>query len=386
MTQTLLFAGGGTGGHVFPLIAVADAVKALCPSVDVVFVGTARGMETKVVPERGYRLELMNVLPLRGAGLAGAVRGAARAVGALFEARALVASLAPAAVLSVGGYAAGPVSLCARLHGVPLALLEPNSVMGLANRLVAPLVARGYTAFEGAERHFGAGRVRRFGVPIRAGFAPVPMSRRGEALRVLVLGGSQGARRLNEIVPEGLRQSGVPLSVRHQCGKDDRAVVADRYASLPAVEVTSFIDDMPRALAEADLVIARSGASAVSEICAVGRPSILVPYPHAAGDHQRFNALELAAAGAAECIDNAALSVDGLASRVRALWADTAVLEGMARAATLRGSPDARLRVAEDLLQLAGVPIAADPHVSTKTASNRDGLEFRGLTGVGGAG
>ncbi|HSU41776.1 MAG TPA: glycosyltransferase, partial [Polyangiaceae bacterium] len=221
-TRTLLFAGGGTGGHVFPLLAVAEVVRELAPDVRVVFVGTERGLEAKAVPARGYELELMRVLPLRGAGLLGLMRGVGQAARALPDGHALVKKLAPAAVLSIGGYAAGPVSLAAWARGVPLALLEPNSVMGLANRLVAPLARRGYVAFAESETHFRAGCARRVGVPLRPGFRPAPYppprDDASSALRVLVLGGSQGAKALNEAVPRAVAQLGSALSVVHQCG------------------------------------------------------------------------------------------------------------------------------------------------------------------------
>jgi UDP-N-acetylglucosamine--N-acetylmuramyl-(pentapeptide) pyrophosphoryl-undecaprenol N-acetylglucosamine transferase len=142
---TIVLAGGGTGGHVFPMIAVADALKRLAPELRLVFVGTERGMETRIVPQRGYELELVRVLPIRGGGVPGALRGAARALAAIPESRALLRRLAPRAVFSIGGYAAGPIALSARSLGIPLALMEPNAVIGLANRLVAPLVDRAYT-------------------------------------------------------------------------------------------------------------------------------------------------------------------------------------------------------------------------------------------------
>src|SRR3954471_13183761 len=180
---TLLFAGGGTGGHVFPMLAVADAVRALLPSARLVFVGTDKGMETKLVPERGYELELVKVLPIRGGGLAGALRGIGRAAGSIPDARDIVARIAPDAVFSIGGYAAGPVALAARTLGIPLALAEPNAEAGLANRLIAPYVA--------------------------------PRS----GLEVLVIGGSQGAKSLNEAVPRALSQLGDGVHVVHQCGR-----------------------------------------------------------------------------------------------------------------------------------------------------------------------
>ncbi len=204
VSATLVLAGGGTGGHVYPMIAVADALRELAPEIRLVFVGTERGMESRVVPERGYELELMRVLPIRGGGVLGALRGIARAAASLPEARALLKKLAPRAVFSIGGYAAGPISLGARSLRVPVALMEPNSVIGLANRLIAPLVQRAYTAFPESERHFKPSLVLRAGVPIRKGFEPVPFMPRLYAPRVLVLGGSQGAKSLNEAVPRAL--------------------------------------------------------------------------------------------------------------------------------------------------------------------------------------
>lgn len=358
---TILFAGGGTGGHVFPLVAVADAMGILEPDVDRVFVGTARGLEAKLVPARGYALELLEVLPLRGAGVVGAARGALRAGGAVREALALLRRLGPRAVFSVGGYAAGPVSLAAALLGVPLALIEPNSVIGFANRLIAPLVDRAYTAFEPVERHFKAARVLRAGVPIRSGFAPAPYTATARPFPVLVLGGSQGARSLNEVVPRALAAVGEDLAIVHQAGPRDIDAVRALYDELgigARARTTPFIDDMPTALARAGLVIGRSGASAVSEICAVGRPSILVPYPFAAGDHQRKNALVLEREGAAETVPADRVTPEFLAGLIQRLVRDPARLEHMAAAAQRLGKPNAAATIAADLLALAGLDLA----------------------------
>jgi UDP-N-acetylglucosamine--N-acetylmuramyl-(pentapeptide) pyrophosphoryl-undecaprenol N-acetylglucosamine transferase len=356
--KTLLFAGGGTGGHVFPMIAVAEVVKALAPEVSLVFVGTERGLEAKAVPERGYALELMRVVPMRGGGVSGALRGFARAALSVPEGRALVKRLRPRAVLSVGGYAAGPVSLAAWSLGVPLALLEPNSVMGLANRLVAPLARRGYVAFGEAERHFRKGRALCVGVPLRPGFEPVPYAANAAALRVLVLGGSQGAKALNETVPRAVAKVGPALSVVHQCGPAHAEAVRALYRELgleAKVSVVPFIQDMPAALAAADLVVGRSGAGALGEMCAVGRPGLLVPYPFAAGDHQRINADALVRAGAAVSFRQDQASVERLAEELRALAADRPRLERMALAAREVGRPAAARAVALDLLELAGL-------------------------------
>ena len=362
MTGTLIFAGGGTGGHVYPMIAVADAVRALAPELRLVFVGTERGMETNVVPERGYQLELMQVLPIRGGGPLGALRGVARAAGLVPEARALIKKLQPNAVFSIGGYAAGPISLAARSLGVPVALMEPNSVIGLANRLLAPLVQRAYTAFPESEKHFKESVVLRAGVPIRGGFGHSPYAPKLAQPRILVLGGSQGAKSLNEAVPRALAQTAANVSVVHQCGAAHEAEARRLYAELgleSRARVVPFISDMPAALAAADLVIARSGASAVSEICAVGRPSLLIPYPFASGDHQRVNAESLVRAGAALCLLSAEATPERMAAEITALFGDYARLSRMAQRATKLGRPEAAHAIALDLLGLAGLADAA---------------------------
>jgi UDP-N-acetylglucosamine--N-acetylmuramyl-(pentapeptide) pyrophosphoryl-undecaprenol N-acetylglucosamine transferase len=362
VTATLIFAGGGTGGHVYPMIAVADAVREIAPELRLVFVGTERGMETRVVPERGYHLELMRVLPIRGGGVLGAVRGVARAAGLVPEARRLLKQFAPSAVFSIGGYAAGPVSLAARSLAIPVALMEPNSVIGLANRLIAPLVQRAYTAFPESEKHFKPRLILRAGVPIRGGFEPVPYAPRLDAPRVLVLGGSQGAKSLNEAVPRALAHLPPNVHVVHQCGAAHEADARRLYAGLgleQRVQVVPFIADMPQALANADLVIARSGASAVSEICAVGRPSLLVPYPFASGDHQRVNAESLVRAGAAVCLSSSEASADRISREISALFDNSARLCGMAERATALGRPEAARAIALDLLGLAAFPSAS---------------------------
>jgi UDP-N-acetylglucosamine--N-acetylmuramyl-(pentapeptide) pyrophosphoryl-undecaprenol N-acetylglucosamine transferase len=174
MTIRVLIAGGGTGGHVFPMVAVGDALAEEHPEVEVVYVGTGRGIEGRVIPERGDRLETLDVLPLRGGGLAGSLRGVARALAVLPEARALVRRVAPQVVFSVGGYAAGPVTLAAWSLRVPVTLLEPNAVAGFTNRLLAPLSRRAYVCFPEAEGAFGVERTLMSGVPLRRRFEPVP--------------------------------------------------------------------------------------------------------------------------------------------------------------------------------------------------------------------
>jgi UDP-N-acetylglucosamine--N-acetylmuramyl-(pentapeptide) pyrophosphoryl-undecaprenol N-acetylglucosamine transferase len=316
----------------------------------------------------------MRVLPLRGGGVSGFVRGVAQAARSLPAGRALVRRVQPAAVLSVGGYAAGPVSLAGWSLGVPLALLEPNSVIGLANRLVAPLAGRAYTAFPEADRYFRRGRVLRAGVPLRPGFEPVPYRAPSGRVKLLVLGGSQGARTLNEAVPRAIATLGEKVEVVHQCGRAHAERVEKLYVELGAAtaRVVPFIDDMPRAIAEAELVIGRSGAGAVSEICAVGRPSLLVPYPYAAGDHQRHNAEALVRAGAAASVLDAQATPERLAREIARLIADPAALAGMASAARAEGRPEAARAIALDLLEFAGLRAASLARAATAAPTNVD--------------
>lgn len=353
---TVLLAGGGSGGHVYPLVAVADAIKKIEPQVRIVFVGTERGIEKQAVPARGYELELVDVQPIRGRGFVGALRGVGGALASLPESLRLVQRLQPRAVLTVGGYAAGPISAAARIQRIPIALLEPNAVMGLANRLMAPFVDRAYTAFALAERHFSAQKVLRSGVPIRAGFEPSALCLGERPKRILVLGGSQGARTLNESLPPAMGRQTLPIRVRHQCGKADVKRVAERYRAvgIAEAEIVDFIDDMPAAIRDADLIISRSGASAVSEICAVGRASLLVPYPFAAGNHQQKNAEALFDVGAAHWLNNRDADASRLTDEIAALLQDSNLLTNMASAARSIGRPHAAACIAEDFLALAG--------------------------------
>lgn len=356
---TVVIAGGGTGGHVFPMVAVGDAIRAAEPDARVVYVGTARGIEVRVMGERGDELELLEILPLRGGGPRGFARGAVAAARALPAARRLIRRLDARAALSLGGYAGGPVALAARSLGLPIAILEPNSVLGLSNRLLVPLVERAYIAFPETANALRQETVRRFGVPLRRAFARAPYAPRAGRLSLLVLGGSQGAAALNETLPRAIRRAvaaGADVEVVHQTGRDREAAVRALYQDLgleARARIVPFIDDVAAALAAADLVVARSGASSVAELCAVGRPAILVPFPFAADDHQMKNARSVERAGGAVALAQAEASEERLAAEIAALAADPVRRARMAEAAASFGAPDAAAHVAADLLALA---------------------------------
>ncbi len=388
---TVFLAGGGTGGHVFPLLAVAQQLTSLHPGLEPIFIGTDRGLEARLVPAAGYRLELMSALPFRGVGLAGASRSLLMVARSLPRSRALLQRHAPRAVLSVGGYAAVPIAIAARLSGIPLALMEPNATPGLAQRLAGPSARRVYTAFAETRKYFAPSRVLETGVALRAGFTPRPYAwaGKGQLLRILVLGGSQGARSLNELVAPALSKVRVPLAITHQVGRGNLIALRQRYAELkrPGASVIEFIEDMASAIANADLVISRAGAGAVAELCAVGRPSILVPLP-ISGDHQLHNALGLAAAGGALCMTSAEATPDTLAERITELASDPERLGKMADSARAWGRPDAARKIAQDFLELAGLapgaPRNALPSAGTPPAAPKSEAKGPSLASAGG--
>jgi UDP-N-acetylglucosamine--N-acetylmuramyl-(pentapeptide) pyrophosphoryl-undecaprenol N-acetylglucosamine transferase len=325
----------------------------------------------------------VKVLPIRGGGVAGALRGIGRAASSIPEARGIVSRIAPAAVFSIGGYAAGPVALAARTLGIPIALMEPNAEAGLANRLIAPFVQRAYIAFPESQRYFKPAITLRTGAPLREGFAPVPYRAPvRNSLSVLVLGGSQGAKSLNEAIPRALAELGPGVRVVHQCGRAHEAAANAVYRELSFGErarVVPFIDDMPAALAAADLVIGRAGAGAVGEICAVGRPSLLVPYPFA-GDHQKLNADSIAREGASIWVPSADATPQRLATELRNLMNDPSRLASMAENARRIGRPQAAQAIAADLLELAGRKDPLTTRNSQLTTPNDD--NFVNLTEV----
>ncbi len=364
ITPTIVVAGGGTGGHVFPAIAIVEAMQAIGP-VDVVFCGTARGIEARVIPRRGWRLEVLDVEPIQGRGAAQAARAIAVATRATARALGLLGRLRPSAVLSVGGYAAGPVALAAVLRRLPVAVLETNRVVGLTNRVIAPFARRAYLAWEETGHRFRAEARRTYGVPVWSGFTPRPYAPRGTA-RVLVMGGSQGAAALNERMPQALAllaNTVKGLTVVHQSGTGRDEEVARAYASLGVerVVVAPFLEDVAGAIADADLVVARAGAGTIAEIAAVGRASILVPLPGAADDHQGVNAEGFSHAGAAVTVRQEHADAKRLASEIARVLLDDVTRASMAATARAQGRPAAAEDVAADLFALAGGVALREP-------------------------
>jgi UDP-N-acetylglucosamine--N-acetylmuramyl-(pentapeptide) pyrophosphoryl-undecaprenol N-acetylglucosamine transferase len=358
--ERVLIAGGGTGGHLFPGMAVVEELRRRTASsgvpLEVTFVGTAKGIEARVLPAAHESLELLDVTPLKGRSAAELAASLMRLPGAYARCVSILREARPDVVLGVGGYASGPMLLAARSLGMRVALLEQNAQVGMTNRILAPIVGRAYVTFDETRAVFGD-KARVVGNPVRRAFVEAarmaladPAGFEARARKVLVVGGSQGAQHMNEVLPGAL--ASVPgLEVVHQTGAAMLDAVKARYASLGVrAEVVPFIDDMARAYASAQLVIARAGATTLAEICAIGRPAVLVPYPHAADDHQTKNAEALERAGAAVMVRDADLDETRLGEMLRALLTDDGRRAAMARSARDRGRPEAAAAIVDDLL------------------------------------
>lgn len=350
--RPVLIMAGGTGGHIFPGLAVATELAAR--QVPVIWLGAQGGLETRLVPQHGVALETLSIGGLRGKGPATALRTPLRLFAAIRAARAVLKRHAPRSVLSMGGYVAAPGGIAARLARVPLVVHEQNRIPGLTNRLLARFARRVLTGF--ADAFAGAEWV---GNPVRATIAALPppaerYARRDGALHVLVLGGSQGAASLNTQVPEVLRRRGtrIALRVRHQCGEKHVEKTRAAYAAAGIeAEVVPFLDDMAAAYSQADLAICRAGALTLAELAAAGLPALLVPYPHAVDDHQTRNAQALVDAGAAELVGEGEDFVKRLGAAFEQI-ADRTRLLAMANAARALAKPDATRRIADVCLEV----------------------------------
>ena len=361
----VLFAGGGTGGHLFPGIAVAREILAREPDAEVAFVGTARGIETRAVPREGFHLDLIRSAGLKGKSIAARARGAALLPVSAWDAWRVLSARRPHVVIGVGGYSSGPVLALAAARGIPTMVLEQNAVPGLTNRLLSRVVRAAAVTYDATLPYFGA---RGFvaGNPVRPEFvarsadsAPAG-ARRGDPgaeARVLIFGGSQGAHAINVAMVAAaaeLASRGRRVSFTHQAGERDLEFVRDGYrrAGITA-RVEPFIFEMEREMTDADVIVCRAGATTLAELTAVGRPSILVPLPTATDDHQRKNAQVLAEAGAAEVIDERELTGVNLAARLLALVEDTKRRADMAARARRFAKPEAAKLIAERALALA---------------------------------
>lgn len=362
MNEPPLFvmAGGGTGGHVIPAIAVAREVLRLGDRV--LFVGTDRGVENRLVPAAGFRLEKIRVGGIKNLGLATRLTSLWQLISETLGQLGRFGEWKPAAVFSMGGYVAGPPVLAALLRGVPVVVMEPNAIPGFTNRHIARWVKRALISFEETARFFPKGRTEVTGLPVREEFFQVPRKTEGK-FTVLITGGSQGSRTLNEAARQSwplFREAGLPVRFIHQTGTAMyESITAGFRDSGLAGEVAPFIPDMAAAFAQADLIVCRSGAGAVSELAAAGKPSVLIPFPYAADQHQLKNAQAFERAGAARMLLDRDWNGQKFFETVHDLFQDSAGLEAMGECARKLAHPGAARRAAEILVRLALTEAAA---------------------------
>ena len=354
---TFVIAAGGTGGHVLPGLEVARELRAR--GHDCCFVGTLRGLEGRLVPAAGFPIEFVAAGALKQVSMARGFRTLAGMPRALIAAREILERRRPAAVLGLGGYASGPIMLMALARDVPVVLLEPNAKPGLANRLAGPFAAWALLGFAEAGGYFPDKRQEVSGIPIRKEFFNLPARINREPFTVLVTGGSQGSRRINQAALAAARTwahdrrlSSVRLL--HQTGEKEFEQIRRAYeAAGIEVEVSAFLDDMPRAFREADVVVCRAGASAVAELSAAGKASLLAPYPFAADQHQLRNAEAMQRAGAARLVVDEELTAERLTAEIVNLVENPGRLQEMEAAARSRALSGAARRAADRLESVA---------------------------------
>jgi len=351
-----ILAGGGTGGHVIPALAIAQELKQQF-SAEVQFVGTARGIETRLVPAAGFPLRLIEVGALNRVTLKTRLKTFFGLPAAVWEARRILAEFQPDVVIGVGGYASGPAMLAAIMKGLPTLAFEPNVVPGFANRVVARWASAAAVHFEETGKYFRHAEVT--GVPVRQAFFEIAGKSAATRPTLLVFGGSQGAHAINQAMmqclPELLKQTS-QIHIIHQTGERDFSEVQAAYQRAAAsAEVSAFLNDMPAFFARADLLLCRSGASTVAEITAAAKPAIFVPFPRAADDHQRVNAQALERAGAAVVLEETKLDDVWLVETISALLGDNVRLRQMSAAAGRLAHPRAAHDIAAMAARLAGI-------------------------------
>jgi len=352
----IVIAGGGTGGHVIPALAIAQQLKKQL-GAEVLFIGTARGIETRLVPQAGFPLELIQVGALKNVSLMTRAKTMFDLPRAIAASSRMLSDFDPEVVIGVGGYASGPAMVAAIRRRLPMLAFEPNVVPGFANRLIARWVSAAAVHFKETCRYFPNCRVT--GVPVREAFFSIA-AKTGGTPTLLVFGGSQGARAINQAMtmPEslaGLRAKIPGIHIIHQTGQRDydQVLAAYQHSGISG-EVHKFIDDMPGTFGRADLLVCRSGASTVGEITAAGKPAIFVPFPAAADDHQNVNARALERVGAAVVVEESNLGAAYLVDTIAALIGDAGRLRSMSAAAKSLAHPKAVEEIAEMVAQLAG--------------------------------
>ena len=353
----VIIAGGGTGGHVFPAISIAEEILARNETNEVLFVGTRNGIEKTVVPERGYGIEFISSGGIVGKSVFAKAAAAFSVLAGVAGSVKIIRNFGPDAVVGVGGYASAPTVLCGFFARLPTAVCEQNSVPGLANRILSKFAARILITFEESRTHFPERKTVLTGNPIRRELALRAAEKKpdaGPVPGVFVLGGSQGARRLNEVVPRALAETGRELRVFHQTGEADRAEVERAYGELGMeAEVFAFTGDMSRVYGRTDVIICRAGAGTIAEVTAFSIPSILIPLASSTHGHQLANARFAERNGAAVVIEEEELDAAGLAEALGKTL-EPATLAEMASSAEKLGRPGAAKEIVDEIEKLAG--------------------------------
>ena len=353
----LLLAGGGTGGHVFPAVAIAERLKEIDPDAVVHFVGTKKGLEFRILPTLGWPLSTIDISGFVGKGIGAKLALGPQLIKSIRQSLRLLEEFRPDVVIGVGGYASGPVGVAARMKGIPFVLHEQNASPGLTNRILSRWADRICISFPEAAQAFPAGKTVLTGNPPRQGMEQCPAPSQGKPT-LLVFGGSRGARAINEAMVESLghlQDLRDRLVIIHQSGADDLEKVRAQYAEAgwDSATVVPFIDDMAAAYSQAHLVVCRAGATTLTELTACGRPAILIPYPHAAGDHQSANARALVVKGAALMVPQSELKGNSLATLIRNMIYDHHQLVTMASAAKalgIQGAADSILKECREVI------------------------------------
>jgi UDP-N-acetylglucosamine--N-acetylmuramyl-(pentapeptide) pyrophosphoryl-undecaprenol N-acetylglucosamine transferase len=347
--MTFVMAGGGSGGHVIPSLAVAQELRSR--GHECVFIGTRAGFEARLVPAAGFPIEYIEIGGLKRVGFLRVFRTLTQLPIGAHRVRKLFRRLRPAAIFSMGGYVAGPVVIAGWRTSVPIIVMEPNAMPGFTNRRIARVAARALLNFPEAARFFPKGRSEVTGVPVRSAFFEIPKKPHEEKITILITGGSQGSRTLNNASRESWKrfaEANFPVRFIHQAGRNTYDELAREFAQTGLTgEVVPFIDDMPAAFAGADLVVCRSGAGAMAELAAAGKPSILVPLPTAADDHQLHNAQAFERAGAGRLVLDREMNGQRLFDEVKALRDDPEALAAVGEKARTFAHPDAARRAAD---------------------------------------
>ncbi|MEW6137620.1 MAG: undecaprenyldiphospho-muramoylpentapeptide beta-N-acetylglucosaminyltransferase [Thermodesulfobacteriota bacterium] len=351
----LLIAGGGTGGHLFPALAIAEAVKAEEPGSEILFVGTRRGIEARIIPDSGYPIRFITARGMRRTGLFNTVAALWELPKGLLESVTILREFRPDYVLGVGGYASGPTVAAAVLTGVSTGIQEQNSVMGTTNRILSTFVGRVYVGWEDTVPPPPSKKTLFTGNPVRADLLAAQQAvEEHETFNLLVFGGSRGARSINISMIENLdalRALGPRVRVLHQTGVDEVEAVKAAYDQAGICsDVREFIHDMKSAYLWADLVVCRSGAATLAELTALGKPAIVVPYPYAIGDHQTRNAMVLERAHAVRVVPDSSLKNGALVEEIVDVAENPSILSTMARNALRLGRPEAARTIARDIL------------------------------------